>query len=647
MKYLRKIKLPKLNLKSFRKVNLPKVDPKWLYRIAGGLIIINLMFFFFVNLPSGKTPFNALQPTRITTDSSTATPLPTQVPTEPVPTATFSPVTMTNGASNLSQGTIVFSVVNNGYSNINGFQPGLPGYIRLTSHPWDDIDPSISPDGLKIAYSSKQNGYWNIYILDLTNGQSHPVTDSAEYDAHPVWSPDGSQLLIETYIDTYFQLQIVDLSTGSSIIEQLTAGDYSSYDANWSPDGQNIAYISNQSGSPAIWMVSITENQRQYFALPIDQTEEPAHPTFSPDGTKLAWSALKDGFRTIYVWDRTQSDQNPRSIGRGDQLAWGPDSQVILCSLRQPLNTYLTAYSLLYGNMVLPPFNLPGEVSGIDWHPGSPDWQQNSWVTEKQTMVDNPPYLVQVTPVVERGRFNIVQVTGLDLEYPYLHDMVDESFQALRNRLIFETGWDFLANIQSAFLPISQIPEPDQVQEWLYTGRGISINPVPLSVGWMHLIKETYGSETFWRVYIRPVFQDGSMGAPVHTQAWDINSRYNNDPAAYEQGGKLSGSEISGYWVDFTDYAHRFGWERLSALSNWVTYYSAARFNIFINNGGLSWKAAMLELYPKEIFQTPTLVTLPTATPTNTPKPRRTVAPTSTPIPTSTQTLRPTWTPLP
>ena len=137
------------------------------------------------------------------------------------------------------------------------------------------------------------------------------------------------------------------------------------------------------------------------------------------------------------------------------------------------------------------------------------------------------------------------------------------------------------------------------------------------------------------------------MGAPVHSQAWDINSRYNNDPAAYEQGGKLSESEIPGYWVDFTDYAHRFGWERLSALSNWVTYYPAARFNIFINNGGLSWKAAMLELYPKEIFQTPTLVTLPSATPTNTPKPRRTVAPTSTPIPTSTQTLRPTWTPLP
>ncbi len=45
----------------------------------------------------------------------------------------------------------------------------------------------------------------------------------------------------------------------------------------------------------------------------------------------------------------------------------------------------------------------------------------------------------------------------------------------------------------------------------------------------------------------------------------------------------------------------------------------------------------MLELYPQDIFETPTLVTPPTATPTNTPKPRKPVSPTSTPIPTAHQ----------
>lgn len=646
MKYLQKITFPKIDLKSFRKIKFPKYNPKLPFWIAGGLIVINLVFFF-VNLSDGFTPLSAIIHVQPPTVTSTPTLTSTQVPTEPPPTATIRPVIMMTGASSLTQGTIVFSMVNNGYSNLYGFQPGLPGFIRLSSHPWDDIDPSVSPDGLRVAYSSKQNGYWNICVLDLTNGQIYPVTDTPEYDAHPVWSPDGSKLLIETYIDNYYQLQLIELATGTPVIKQLTFGNYSSYDGVWSPDGQEIAYISDQSGQPALWMISLADNQRQFFEIPVDETEDPQHPAFSPDGTKLAWSAMQDGFRSIFVWDRTQTGQSPSLIGRGDQAVWSPDSQIIFSTLGQPQNTYFTAYSLFYGNIVMPTFLLPGEVTGLAWSSSGPDWQQNAWVQEKQKVVDHPPYVVQLTPVVEPGRFNIVQVPDLNIEYPYLSDRVDESFQALRNRLIAETGWDFLGNIQSAFLPISNALEPDQVQDWLYTGRGISINPVPLDVGWMVLVKEVYGSKVYWRVYIRPIYQDGSMGAPIHSQVWDMNSRFNNDPSAYEQGGKLSSSGISGYWVNFTNYAHRYGWERLSALSNWITYYPAARFNIFINNGELSWEEAMKELYPSSILQTPTLVTVPSATSTSTPKPRKPVTPTGTPEPTSTSTPRPTWTPLP
>ena len=210
----------------------------------------------------------------------------------------------------------------------------------MTAHPWDDIQPSLSPDGTKLAYSSKQNGYWNIYILDLSSGQIIPVTDTAEYDGHPVWSPDGTQLLIESYLDNYFQLQIVDLSTEFAVTKQITFGSYSNYDAAWSPDGKAIAYISNISGDPALWMISITDDQRQYNALPIADLDTPAHPTFSPDGTKLAFSSKLDGNRTIFTWDPSKPELSPKMIGQGDQLAWSPDSQVIFCSLAQPLRTY-------------------------------------------------------------------------------------------------------------------------------------------------------------------------------------------------------------------------------------------------------------------------------------------------------------------
>lgn len=644
MKFLRKIKLPVVHWESFGS-KLPRIGLKILYWIAGGLIIINLIILATSVSPE-KQIVNPFHPTATPTLPFTYTPAPTLTPTIPVPTSTPRPITMMTGASSLTQGTIIFAMVNNGFSNLYSFQPGLPGFIRLTAHLWDDIDPALSPDGLKIAYSSKQNGYWNIYILDLVSGKAFPVTDTPAYDAHPAWSPDGSKLLIETYINDHSQLQIIDISSGTPVTEQITFGDWSSYDGVWSPDGKSIVYISTQSKQTTLWMVSLGDAQRVFNSLPVEETENPVHPVFSPDGTELAWSAMQDGFRSVFVWNLTHPDQTPRVIGRGDNITWSPDNLVILSTLDQPLDTYLTAYSVLDNNLVMPPFHLQGEVSGISWHATDSSWLQNPWVQQIQSYQDTPLYNIQITPVVESGRYNIVQVPNLSLQYPYLQDSVDESFEALRKRLASDSGWDFLASLQTAFLPISQAPAPDQIQDWLYTGRGISINTVPMNVGWMFITKEIFGSEVYWRVYIRPIYQDGSMGAPVHSYAWDMNSRFNNDPSAYENGGSTTQTEPTGYWIDFTEIAHRYGWNRLNALSNWIDFYPASRFYLFVNNAGLSWKDAMLQVYPQEIFETPTIVEVPSITPSNTPKPRKAITPSRTPFPTYTPTLRPTWTPI-
>lgn len=638
MKYIKQIRIPKIPFK-----------PSWLYWIAGGLILINLVIMaVLLTRPVATIPDETPQPqVFISEDTQTPSPLPTNTPPEPTQTPVIIHDNNLIGGSSLSLGTIVFSMVNNGYSNLYSFQPGLPGFLRVTSHPWDDIHPALSPDGSKLAYSSRQNGYWNIYILNLASGQITPVTDTPEYDAHPAWSPDGTRILFESYQDKQFQLNMVDLTQAGYPITQITNGDFSNYEASWSPDGQRFAFISEASGSPALWLAEMSGEETNFQPLPVGTVKNPGQPTFSPDGTRLAWSAKVDRFSNIHVWDLTKPDLSPRVLGMGENPAWSPDGQVVFCSLAQPLRTYLTAYSLQFGNLVLPPFVLPGDVKGLDWDRNTTGWVQSNWMQEMQLETGSIPYKVQITPVSQAGRFNLVEIDGLQIDYPYLHDMVDESFKALRQRLIKETGWDVLANIESAFLPISVAPEPDRTQEWLYTGRAISLNTVPLSVGWMNLISEDFGDQTYWRVLVRPLYQDGSMGSPIPQPAWDINSRFNNDPFAYEAGGKYTETNISGYWVDFTDLARRYNWDRLRALSNWTTYFPAARLNFFINNGGLSWEAAMLELYPAEIFITPTLVTLPTSTPTNTPRPRKAVTPTRTPTPTATPTLRPTWTPLP
>jgi TolB protein len=183
--------------------------------------------------------------------------------------------------------------------------------------------------------------------------------------------------------------------------------------------------------------------------------------------------------------------------------------------------------------------------------------------------------------------------------------------------------------------------------DWSYTGRAFSLNPLLMSAGWMAVSREDFNGQTYWRIYLKARYQDGSMGAPLPEMVWDLNARFSSDTRAFENGGQL-GPAPGGYWVDLTELTARFGWERLPSLTNWRSFYPSIRYNQFVITGGLDWHAAMAEIYPPEALATVTPLPTYTPTPSSTPKGTVTaVEPTSTPTITQNPTRRPTWTPLP
>ncbi len=190
-------------------------------------------------------------------------------------------------------------------------------------------------------------------------------------------------------------------------------------------------------------------------------------------------------------------------------------------------------------------------------------------------------------------------------------------------------------------MPLTASLAPGMGEDWLYTGRAFSFSTVPINAGWMAVVREDFGQQTYWRVFIRARFQDGTQGQPLTTLPWDFNARNSGIVQAYEAGGALAPTIPSGYWVDVTRLATTFGWERLPALGNWRTYYPGTRLNEFAMTMGLGWAEAMLELYPPEVLITPTAIIPPTRTPSPTPRWYQT------PTPTNTATPRPTLTPSP
>jgi TolB protein len=240
----------------------------------------------------------------------------------------------------------------------------------------------------------------------------------------------------------------------------------------------------------------------------------------------------------------------------------------------------------------------------------------------------------------------MIPIPDVSAPVPLLSDAVDEAFLALRLEAGILSGWDVLSSLENAYTPLTTPNNPGIQDNWLYTGRAFSLNPLLLSAGWMAIVREDFNGQTYWRVYLKARFQDGSAGIPMSTPSWDVNARFSGDPQSYETGGQPDEVQ-SGYWIDLTELAHRYGWERQDSLPNWRSYFPGIRFTQFVYRDGLDWNTAMLQLYPAEALATPTSVPTPTNTSTSTRQPTRTptkLIPSDTPTPTSTR--RPTLTPV-
>ncbi len=579
--------------------------------------------------------------------SVTQTPAPENT-REPIATKEFTPVVPEN-----SREMILFSMEEDGYAHLFAYAPAQLPLTRLTSDPWDDISPAASPDGKSIAFASNRNGFWDLYLMNLASGEVTQLTDTPAYEGAPSWSPDGSFLAYETYRDDNLEIVIGPATNPLQDAVLLTDSPASDHSPSWAPGGRQIAFISD--GEVILADLNKTDEDR-FANLSNTDTAVESHPLWSPDGTQIAWASSSQsvGRSGIYVWDETRTAP-AIWLGDGDYPAWDTVGGQIVTTFGTPNETFITTYSL-EGRVLSPLSSFPATLRGLVWaNLVFPDSLPSKFQTAAQ-LTPAPLWASNSEPVSEgaSNRYSLVDLPNVQAPYPQLHDRADEAFNALRQRVIEEAGWDALGSLENAFVPITTALDPGFEEDWLYTGRAFAINSLMTNAGWMIAVREDFGAQTYWRLYIRAQLQDGSFGEPLRTTPWDLSARYNLDPKVYEQGGKYSATP-AGYWVDVTSLARQYGWERVPALPNWRTFFRGARFTEFALPEGLDFYSAMLQLYPPDILVTPTRLLPPTFTasvtftPTPTATRTRTPRPTLTPSMTRTPTITavPSGTPIP
>jgi TolB protein len=138
-----------------------------------------------------------------------------------------------------------------------------------------EMNPVWTRDGAEILFISNRGhihgtgGFWRM--------RSEPGAEAREihyeetnWKARPDFSPDGSRMVYSSYLGRqWHQLWVMPAKGGDAF--PVSYGDWDQTHARWSPDGEKIAFISNESGNTSLWYQTIPGGDR--VAIRTEQTK--------------------------------------------------------------------------------------------------------------------------------------------------------------------------------------------------------------------------------------------------------------------------------------------------------------------------------------------------------------------------------------
>ncbi len=194
------------------------------------------------------------------------------------------------------------------------FVADLKGNIirQLTNEPGYDAEPTVSPDGQKIVFTSTRSGDLELWTMNIDGTGLHQVTHELGYDGGAFFSPDSKKLVFrasrpktEEEVKTYKELlsqglvqpthmEIFTCNVDGSDLRQITNLGGANWAPFFHPSGEKILFSSNfksvGKGRPRFNIYSVNLDGTGLEQITYDDIFD-AFIIFSPDGKKVAFSS--------------------------------------------------------------------------------------------------------------------------------------------------------------------------------------------------------------------------------------------------------------------------------------------------------------------------------------------------------------------
>jgi Tol biopolymer transport system component len=197
---------------------------------------------------------------------------------------------------------------------------------RLTNPPavaHGDTAPAFSPDGHTLAFSREGDNGSDVYLLRLSEGyrpQGEPqkiVLDNV-FSFGAAWTPDGRELVFSS--SGLWRIP----AWSAAGARRLAFAPDNSYAPSISRQGNRLAYVVGRSDTN-IWRVALPgPGRKPGNPVPfISSTKPDIHPSFSPDGKRIAFVSDRSGSRQLWICDADGSN-SVQLTSLGSTVVYGP-----------------------------------------------------------------------------------------------------------------------------------------------------------------------------------------------------------------------------------------------------------------------------------------------------------------------------------